>query len=151
MFLRCSIRHTRQIKQCAQNTSHEKEPLDLGIHWMMALELPNSAAQHPRQAQRKAAIEHLQGKTDTWSVSPQVDMLPFGTTIPATAPLSSEIPESLTNYPIMQRRTSVISATNASRPKYKHTFSGMPPHSIQQVLSKLTIVTTFHYYMPISG
>jgi hypothetical protein len=31
-------------------------------------------------------IEHLQGRTETWSVSPSVDMLPFGVTIPATVP-----------------------------------------------------------------
>jgi hypothetical protein len=29
-----------------------------------------------------AHIEHLLGRTETWSVSPSVDMLPFGVTIP---------------------------------------------------------------------
>ena len=38
--------------------------------------------------------------TENWSVSPSVDMLPFGVTIPATVSQSSEIPEGLTNYPI---------------------------------------------------
>ena len=45
-------------------------------------------------------IEHLLGRTETWSVSPSVDMLPFGVTIPATVPQRSEIPEGLTNYPV---------------------------------------------------
>ena len=31
-------------------------------------------------------IEHLYGRTETWSVSLSVDMLPFGVTIPATVP-----------------------------------------------------------------
>jgi hypothetical protein len=31
-------------------------------------------------------IEHLSGRRETWSVSPSVDMLPFGMTIPATLP-----------------------------------------------------------------
>jgi hypothetical protein len=31
-------------------------------------------------------IEHLYGRTETWSVSPSVDMLPFGVTVPATVP-----------------------------------------------------------------
>ena len=38
-------------------------------------------------------IEHLLGKTETWSVSRSVDVLPFGVTIPATVPQRSEIPE----------------------------------------------------------
>ena len=33
-------------------------------------------------------------------VSPSVDMLPFGVTIPATVPQRSEIPEGLMNYPV---------------------------------------------------
>ena len=40
--------------------------------------------------------------TETWSVSPSVDMLPFGVTIPATVPQRSEIPEGLTNYPVFR-------------------------------------------------
>ena len=36
----------------------------------------------------------------TWSVSPSVDMLPFGLTFPATAPQRSKIPEGLMNYPV---------------------------------------------------
>jgi hypothetical protein len=35
------------------------------------------------------------------SVSPSVDMLIFGMTIPATVPQRSEIPEGLTNYPVI--------------------------------------------------
>jgi len=31
-------------------------------------------------------IEQLQGRTETWSVSPSVDMLPFGLTFLATVP-----------------------------------------------------------------
>jgi hypothetical protein len=38
--------------------------------------------------------------TETWSVSPSVDILPFGVTIPASVPQRSEIPEGLTNYPV---------------------------------------------------
>ena len=34
------------------------------------------------------------------SVSPSVDMLPFGVTIPATVPQRSEIPEGLMNYSV---------------------------------------------------
>jgi hypothetical protein len=34
------------------------------------------------------------------SVSPTVDMLPFGVTIPAAVPQGSEIPEGLTNNPV---------------------------------------------------
>jgi hypothetical protein len=47
-----------------------------------------------------AHIEHLQDRTETLSVSPSVDMLTFGVTIPATVPQGSEIPEGLTNNPI---------------------------------------------------
>jgi len=46
-------------------------------------------------------IEHLYGSTESWSVSPSVDMLPFGVTFPATVPQISEIPEGLTNYPVL--------------------------------------------------
>jgi len=35
------------------------------------------------------------------SVSPSVDMPPFGVTVPATVPQRSEIPEGLTNYPVL--------------------------------------------------
>jgi hypothetical protein len=34
-------------------------------------------------------------------VSPSVEMLPFGVTIPATVPQRSEIPEGLMNYPVV--------------------------------------------------
>jgi len=34
------------------------------------------------------------------SLSPSVDMLPFGMTIPATVPQRSEIPKGLMNYPV---------------------------------------------------
>jgi hypothetical protein len=46
-------------------------------------------------------IEHLLVRTETWSVSPSVDMLPFGVTIPAAVPQRSEIPEGLMNYPVL--------------------------------------------------
>jgi hypothetical protein len=39
-------------------------------------------------------------RTETWSVSPSVDMLPFGETIPPTIPQRSKIPEGLKNYPV---------------------------------------------------
>jgi len=45
-------------------------------------------------------IKHLYGKTETWSISSSVDMLPFGVTNPATVPQRSEIPDGLTNYPV---------------------------------------------------
>ena len=45
-------------------------------------------------------IEHLYGRTENWSVSPSVDMLPFDVTIPTTVPQRSEISEGLTNYPV---------------------------------------------------
>jgi hypothetical protein len=51
-------------------------------------------------------IEHLKGRTETWSVSPFVDMLPFGVTIPATVAQRSEIPEGHTNYPVCASRYS---------------------------------------------
>ena len=38
-------------------------------------------------------IEHLQGRTETWSVSPSFNMLPFGVTVPATVQQRSEIRE----------------------------------------------------------
>jgi hypothetical protein len=40
-------------------------------------------------------------RTENWGVSPSVYMLPFGVTIPATAPQRSEIPEELMNYPVL--------------------------------------------------
>ena len=46
-------------------------------------------------------IEHLLGRTETWSVSPPVDMLSFGVTIPVTVLQRSEIPEGLINYPVL--------------------------------------------------
>jgi hypothetical protein len=49
---------------------------------------------------RGAHIEHLQGRTETGSVSPSVDMLPFGVTIPATVPQGAEIPEKLMNHSV---------------------------------------------------
>jgi hypothetical protein len=45
-------------------------------------------------------IEHLYGKTETWSDSPTVDMLPFGVNIPVIVPQRSEIPEGLINNPV---------------------------------------------------
>ena len=51
-------------------------------------------------ASPRVDIEHLYGRTETWSVSPSVDMLPFGVTIPATVPQRSEIPDGLMNYPL---------------------------------------------------
>jgi hypothetical protein len=45
-------------------------------------------------------IEHLYGRTETWSVFPSVDMLLFGMTIPVTVPQRSEIPEELMNCPV---------------------------------------------------
>jgi hypothetical protein len=45
-------------------------------------------------------IEHLYCRTETCSVSPSVDMLPFGVTILATVSQRLEIPEGLMNYPV---------------------------------------------------
>ena len=43
---------------------------------------------------------HLYGRTETWSVSTSVYMLPFGVTIPATVPQKPEVPKGLMNYPV---------------------------------------------------
>ena len=48
-------------------------------------------------------IKHLSGRTENWSVSPSVDILPFGVTISATVPQRSEIPEGLVNYPVFKQ------------------------------------------------
>jgi len=45
-------------------------------------------------------IEHLYGSTENWSISPSVNMLPFGVTIPVTVPQRSEIPDGLMNNPV---------------------------------------------------
>jgi hypothetical protein len=47
-----------------------------------------------------AHIENLLGRTEIWNVSPSVDVLPFGVTIPANVPQGSEIPEGLMNNPV---------------------------------------------------
>ena len=60
-------------------------------------------------------IEHLQVRTETWSVSPSVDMLPFGVTIPATVPQRSEIPEGLMNYSVLLRFRTVFSVNSDKR------------------------------------
>jgi hypothetical protein len=39
---------------------------------------------------------------ETCSVSPSVDMLPFGVTILATVPQRSKIPKGLTKYPVFR-------------------------------------------------
>jgi hypothetical protein len=62
-------------------------------------ELPNSVAQEPRQTQQKDIWSSC--KVDrNCSVSPSVDMLPFGVTIPAAVLQRSDIPEGLMNYPL---------------------------------------------------
>jgi len=43
-------------------------------------------------------IEHLYGRTETWSITTSVDMILFGVTLPATVPQRSEILEELMNY-----------------------------------------------------
>ena len=50
-------------------------------------------------------IEQLLVRTETWSVSPSVDMLHFDVTISGTVPQRSEIPEGLMNYPIISNIT----------------------------------------------
>jgi hypothetical protein len=55
---------------------------------------------HVCQVTKDGHIEHMQGRTETWSVSPSVNMLPFGVIILPTVPQRSEIPEGLTNYPV---------------------------------------------------
>jgi hypothetical protein len=49
-------------------------------------------------------IDNLQSRTETWNVSPSVDILPFGVTISATVPQRSEFPEELMNYPVLVLR-----------------------------------------------
>jgi hypothetical protein len=46
---------------------------------------------------RHQGCTYRAGRTETWSVSPSVEMIPFGVTIPATVPRGSEIPEGLMN------------------------------------------------------
>jgi hypothetical protein len=50
-------------------------------------------------------------QTETWSVSPSVDMLPFGVTTPATVPQGSEILEGLMNNPVFQTASPWIFAS----------------------------------------
>ena len=57
---------------------------------------------------RGGHIEHLYGRTENWSVSPSVDMLPFGVTIPATVPQRSEIPDGLKNYLYLHKKSRVL-------------------------------------------
>jgi hypothetical protein len=45
-------------------------------------------------------IEHLLSMTETWSVSPFVDILPFGVTILDIVLQRTEIREGLMNYPV---------------------------------------------------
>ena len=45
-------------------------------------------------------IEYLKGRTETWGVSPSVDMLRFCVTILATVRQRSEFPEVLMNDPV---------------------------------------------------
>ena len=68
------------------------------------------------QSCNKVPVTHVQC---TWSVSPSVDMLPFGVTIPATVPQRSEIPEGLTNYPAY--KLSYLSAPSAAAFFIKYT------------------------------
>jgi hypothetical protein len=63
-------------------------------------ELPNSAAQQPRQTQQKGAYQQVENLSKFLCVLGATDMLPFGVTIPATVPQRSEIPEGLLNYPV---------------------------------------------------
>ena len=51
------------------------------------------------RSQQIARAGNCRCRTETWSVSPSVDMLPFGVTIPATVPQGSEIPEGLMKNP----------------------------------------------------
>jgi hypothetical protein len=50
-------------------------------------------------------IEQLKSRTENWSVSPSVDMIPFGVTFLATVPQRSEIPEGLTNCPVYKENS----------------------------------------------
>ena len=49
-----------------------------------------------------AHIEHLYGRTETWSVSLSVDMLLSAVSVFVVAQSSSEIPEGLMNNPVYQ-------------------------------------------------
>jgi hypothetical protein len=76
------------------------EKTDIQGNSQVPRELPNSAAQQPRQTQQK----------DIWSTCKVGQKLamslllftcsPFGVTIPATVPQGSDIPEGLMNYPL---------------------------------------------------
>jgi hypothetical protein len=50
--------------------------------------------------------------TETWSVSPSVDMLPFGVTVPATVPQRSAIPEGLMNYSVYSPKEEIVIERN---------------------------------------
>jgi hypothetical protein len=58
-----------------------------------------------------------------WSVSPSVDMLPFGVTIPASVPQRSEIPEGLTIHPVLLQynifQPELTASFSTYKPKYK--------------------------------
>jgi hypothetical protein len=64
------------------------------------------AAQQPTE--KGGHIEHLFGRTETWSVSPSVDMLPFGVTIPATEPQRSDIVEGLMNHLVYETLQQIL-------------------------------------------
>jgi hypothetical protein len=53
---------------------------------------------------RGGHIEHLWGTTETLSVSPSVNKLPFGVTIAATVLQRSEILEGLMDYPVLRTK-----------------------------------------------
>ena len=74
-------------------------------------------------------------RTKIWSVSPSVDMLPFGVTTPATVPQMSEIPEGLMNNPVhsgQQRKSGLLANLSfvhstpvfSASPSYKSLLEG---------------------------
>jgi hypothetical protein len=47
---------------------------------------------------------HIEHRKETWSISPSVDMVPFGVTIPATVPQGSEMSEGLMNDHVFRKK-----------------------------------------------
>ena len=74
------------------------------------------------------------------SVSPSVDMLPFGVTIPATVPQGSEIPEGLTNNPLL---TSVACRALPYFPALSHKGTIFGKYDIERKVCVLILLATF--------
>ena len=83
---------------------------------------------------------------ELWSVSPSVDMLPLGVTIPATVPKRSEIPEGLMNNPVYVvalkvSHNHIISEIYKTVPSFKlHYLQYSPPVRLYTCASDCKVV-----------